>query len=206
MKNKIEKIGVSGGTFNPIHMGHLMVAEMVRDSFGLDKVLFIPSGMPPHKNLGGVACAEHRFDMVQIAVASNPYFIESRIEIDRRGYTYTVDTLKNLREIYGNNTSLYYIIGADVLNDLLTWRSFEEVFKICEFIAVLRPGNDVQAFNNQMKYLKNTYCAKIHFINTPQIDISSTEIRDRVKEGRSIKYLVPDAVEEYIKLNRLYTQ
>ncbi len=204
MKHNVEKIGISGGTFNPIHIGHLMVAEMVRDSFGLDKVLFVPSGMPPHKNLSSVACAKHRFDMVKKAVEGNPYFKESRIEIDREGYTYTVDTLKNLREIYGNNASLYYIIGADVLNDLLTWKDYEEVLKICEFIAVLRPGNDMQAFEKQIEYLKQTYCAKIHFINTPLIEISSTEIRDRAKEGRSIKYLVPDAVEEYIKLNSLY--
>ena len=204
MKDNVEKIGISGGTFNPIHIGHLMVAEIVRDRFGLDKVLFIPSGMPPHKSLSSVACAKHRFDMVEKAVESNPYFKASRIEIDREGYTYTVDTLKNLREIYGNNTSLYYIIGADVLNDLLTWKNYEEVLKICEFIAVLRPGNDVQAFKKQIEFLKQTYCAKIHFINTPLIEISSTEIRDRIKEGRSIKYLVRDSVEEYIKLNRLY--
>lgn len=206
MKVNEKRIGISGGTFNPIHIGHLIIAEMVRDRFGLDKVLFIPSGMPPHKNLGSVLCAEKRFDMVRRAVANNPHFIESRIEIDRGGYTYTVDTLKKLREIYGNDTSLYYIIGADVLNDLLTWKSFEEVFKICEFIAVLRPGNDVQAFNKQMEYLKNAYSARIHFIETPLIEISSTEIRERIKEGRSIKYLVPESVEEYIESNGLYKE
>lgn len=202
----MEKIGISGGTFNPIHIGHLIIAEIARDRFGLDKVLFVPSGMPPHKNLSNVAYAEHRFDMVQKAVKSNPYFIDSRIEVDRGGYTYTVDTLKKLREIYGNSASLYYIIGADVLNDLLTWKNHEEVFEICEFIAVLRPGNDVQAFKNQMEYLKNSHFAKIHYIDAPLIDISSTGIRDSVKEGRSIKYLVPEAVEEYIKLNRLYIE
>lgn len=206
MKVNEKRIGISGGTFNPIHIGHLIIAEMVRDRFGLDKVLFIPSGMPPHKNLGSVLCAEKRFYMVRRAVANNPHFIESRIEIDRGGYTYTVDTLKKLREIYGNDTSLYYIIGADVLNDLLTWKSFEEVFKICEFIAVLRPGNDVQAFNKQMEYLKNAYSARIHFIETPLIEISSTEIRERIKEGRSIKYLVPESVEEYIESNGLYKE
>jgi nicotinate-nucleotide adenylyltransferase len=148
----MKRIGISGGTFNPIHVGHLIIAEMARDMFDLDKVLFIPSGMPPHKNLGSVLSAEQRFDMVKRAVAGNPYFEESRIEIDREGYTYTVDTLKKLRELYGNDTSLYYIIGADVLNDLLTWRNAEEVFKICEFIAALRPGNDEEAFYKQMEY------------------------------------------------------
>ena len=204
MKDNAEKIGISGGTFNPIHLGHLIVAELVRDRFGLDKVLFVPSGMPPHKNLSNVAGAEHRFNMVQKAVAGNPWFSESRIEVERGGYTYTVDTLKNLKEIYRNNTSLYYIIGADVLNDLLTWKDYQEVFKICEFIVVLRPGNDAYGFKKQIQYLRDNYCAKIHFIDTPLIDISSTEIRNSIKEGRSIKYLVPDAVEEYIKVNGLY--
>lgn len=199
-----QRIGISGGTFNPIHLGHLIIAEMARDRFGLDKVLFIPSGMPPHKNLGSVLDAEQRFDMVRRAVAGNSYFEESRIEIDRVGYTYTVDTLKKLRELYGSDAILYYIIGADVLHDLVTWKSFEEVFKICEFIAALRPGNNTQDFYRQMEYLKDTYGAVIHFIETPLIEISSTDIRKRIKEGRSIKYLVPESVEEYIKSNKLY--
>jgi len=204
MKGNEKKIGISGGTFNPIHLGHLIIAEMVRDRFGLNEVLFVPSGMPPHKNLSNVVSSEHRFEMVNKAVANNPYFKESRVEIDRKGYTYTVDTLKNLKEIYGNGTSLYYIIGADVLNDLPSWRNHEEVFKMCEFIAVLRPGNDMQGFKKQMEFLRDKYCAKIHFIDTPLIEISSTQIRDSIKAGRSIKYLVPDCVEEYIMLNRLY--
>lgn len=206
MKDSVQKIGISGGTFNPIHIGHLIIAETVRDKFGLDKVLFIPSGMPPHKNLESVVCAEKRFDMVQRAVAGNPHFEASRVEVDREGYTFTVDTLKKLREIYGKDTGLYYIIGADVLNDLLTWRSYEEVFKICEFIAVLRPGNDEKAFYKQMEYLRDAYGVKIHFIDAPLIDVSSTEIRERIKEGRSIKYLVPESVEEYIESNGLYKE
>lgn len=204
MKDNPKKIGISGGTFNPIHLGHLIIAEMVRDKYGLDKVLFIPSGMPPHKNLNNVIEAEHRFNMVQQAVASNPYFIESRMEVDREGYTYTIDTLKNLRESYGKSATLYYIIGADVLNDLLTWRNYQEVFGICEFIAVLRPGSCLEGFNKQMEYLRDTFSAKIHFIDTPLIEISSTDIRNRIKEGKSIKYLVPESVEDYIKENGLY--
>ncbi|WP_010248330.1 nicotinate-nucleotide adenylyltransferase [Acetivibrio cellulolyticus] len=204
MEDNAKKIGISGGTFNPIHYGHLIVAEMVRDRFGLEKVLFIPSGMPPHKNLSNVASAEHRFNMVQQAVKDNPYFVESRIEVERGGYTYTIDTLKNLSEIYGKSARLYYIIGADVLNDLLTWRNYQDVFNICEFIAVLRPGNDSEGFNKQMEYLRDTFSARIHFIDTPLIEISSTEIRNRIKGGRSIKYLVPDTVEAYIKENKLY--
>ncbi len=204
MKFNPEKIGISGGTFNPIHYGHLIVAEMVRDEFGLEKILFVPSGMPPHKNLRDVAGAEHRFNMVQQAVKNNPYFFESRVEVERGGYTYTIDTLKNLRQTYGKDAKLYYIIGADVLSDLLTWRNYQEVFGICEFIAVLRPGNGIEVFNRQMEYLRDTFGAVIHFIDTPLIEISSTEIRNRIRQGKSIKYLVPEAVEDYIKENRLY--
>lgn len=204
LKDNPKKIGISGGTFNPIHLGHLIVAEMVRDKFGLDKVLFIPSGMPPHKNLKNVIGAEHRFNMVQRAVTGNSYFTQSRIEVDREGYTYTIDTLKNLRESYGKSARLYYIIGADVLNDLLTWRNYQEVFRICEFIAVLRPGNYLEGFNKQMEYLRDTFSAQIHFIDTPLIEISSTDIRNRIKEGKSIKYLVSESVEDYIKENGLY--
>lgn len=204
VKANPKKIGISGGTFNPIHNGHLIVAEMVREEFGLEEVLFIPSGMPPHKDLKDVAEAEHRLNMVQQAVKNNPYFFESRVEVERGGYTYTIDTVKNLREVYGNDTRLYYIIGADVLGDLLTWRNYQEVFKLCGFIAVMRPGNDTEGFNRQMEYLKDTFGAVIHFINTPLIEISSTNIRNRVKEGKSIKYLVPEAVENYIKEKGLY--
>jgi len=199
-----EKIGISGGTFNPIHYGHLIVAEMVRDEFGLEKILFVPSGMPPHKDLRDVAGAEHRFNMVRQAVNNNPYFFESRVEVERGGYTYTIDTLKNLRQTYGKDAKLYYIIGADVLSDLLTWRNYQEVFGICEFIAVLRPGNGIEVFNRQMEYLRDNFGAVIHFMDTPLIEISSTEIRNRIKQGKSIKYLVPDSVEDYIKENRLY--
>ncbi|OPZ84837.1 MAG: Nicotinate-nucleotide adenylyltransferase [Firmicutes bacterium ADurb.Bin419] len=204
MKFNPEKIGISGGTFNPIHYGHLIVAEMVRDEFGLEKILFVPSGMPPHKDLRDVAGAEHRFNMVRQAVNNNPYFFESRVEVERGGYTYTIDTLKNLRQTYGKDAKLYYIIGADVLSDLLTWRNYQEVFGICEFIAVLRPGNGIEVFNRQMEYLRDNFGAVIHFMDTPLIEISSTEIRNRIKQGKSIKYLVPDSVEDYIKENRLY--
>ncbi len=206
VKDNPKKIGISGGTFNPIHYGHLIVAELVRDEFGLEKVLFVPSGMPPHKNLSDVAEAEHRFNMVHQAVKNNPGFYESRIEVERGGYTYTIDTVKSLREIYGEDAKLYYIIGADVLNDLVTWRNYQEVFKVCEFIAVLRPGNDIEGFNRQMEYLRDTFGAIIHFIDTPLIEISSTEIRNRIRQGKTIKYLVPEAVEDYIKENSLYLE
>jgi nicotinate-nucleotide adenylyltransferase len=204
MKNIDNRIAILGGTFDPIHYGHLIMAQGIRDEFQLDRVIFMPSGRPPHKRSQNVSEGDHRYNMVCRAIAGNGYFCDSRIEIERKGYTYTVDTLKQLRQMYGEDASIFYIIGADVLHDLLTWKSCEEVFGICEFIAALRPGYDEKSFDVQMKLLIDKYCAKIHKTYIPLIDISSTMIRQKVKEGKSIKYLVPDAVESYIMQNGIY--
>lgn len=198
------RVGISGGTFDPIHYGHLIVAEQAREKFNLDRVLFIPTGNPPHKNAFEITEAGYRFNMVESSVRSNRFFEASRIEIDRKGHTYTVDTLNQLREIYGQAAGLYFIIGADVVFDLLTWKKAEEVFKQCEFIAVLRPGFEEKSFRERIYYLKKEYSAVIHTMEALQIEISSTEIRRRIREGLSIKYLVPECVEEYIAGKGLY--
>lgn len=205
MMQEYRKIGISGGTFDPIHHGHLITAEYIREKFKLEKVLFVPSGTPPHKAGRNVADAEHRYRMVYEAIEGNPGFEASRIEVERAGYTYTVDTLRQLKHIYGEKTTLYFIIGADVVNDLLLWREPKTVFGLCEFIAVLRPGYDRDMFLAQVNELKNNYGAVIHEENVPLIDISSTAIRDRIGNRMSVKYLVPAIVEEYIKNNKLYT-
>jgi nicotinate-nucleotide adenylyltransferase len=204
MSEESKKIGILGGTFNPIHCGHLIIAETVRESFGLDRVLFIPSGIPPHKSYIELTGAEHRYCMVECAVRSNPYFEASRIELDRTGYTYTVDTLISLKSIYGDKTSLYFIIGADVINELTTWKDYESVFRLCGFIAVNRPGYDVKTALDDIERFDMQFGASIKILDAPQVDISSTGIRDRVKADKSIKYLVPECVEEYINKNRLY--
>ena len=204
MSEEHEKIGIFGGTFNPIHFGHLIVAESVRESFGLDRVLFAPSGIPPHKSYDEVTGAEHRYAMVECAVRSNPYFEASRVEIDRTGFTYTVDTLNSLRTLYDNAAELYFLIGADVINELITWRNYREVFDLCSFIAVKRPGCDVRSAESGIEQLKERYNASISMIEAPLVDISSTSIREFVREHRSIKYLVPECVEEYIVKNGLY--
>lgn len=204
MADKLRKIGISGGTFDPIHYGHLIVAEIIREKFQLEKVIFIPTGLPPHKNSAGVTNAEHRYNMVKDAIQTNPYFEVSRIEIERRGITYAVDTLTELRGIYGPDTDLFYIIGADVVRDITTWKNFKEVFPMCNFIAVLRPEHKIADFNNTIEYLKSTYMAKIHTSDIPLIDISSTYVRERVKNNKSIKYLVPESVEAYANCNGLY--
>jgi len=199
-----KKIGILGGTFNPVHNGHLIVAEAVRDGFGLDKLIFIPSGIPPHKSDTEVIGAEHRFNMIQCAIRSNSYFEASRIEIDRAGITYTIDTLKLLKAVYGNDTTLCFIIGSDVIPDIATWKSCPEALGLCEFIAVLRSGYDKTAFLQEIEQVKTFFTIKIEIFEAPLIDISSTGIRERINDGRSIKYLVPDCVEKYIYENGLY--
>jgi len=201
---RTERIGIMGGTFNPVHNGHLIIAEDIREKAKLDKVLFIPSGQPPHKPDSEVAAAEHRYEMVRLAVASNRNFEASRIELDREGYTYTVNTLLELREKYGQNTGIYFIIGADVVHELKTWREYEKVFTLCEFIAVLRPGYDEKALEDTIYQLERENGAVIHTVTSRLVDISSTDIRERCRGGKSIRYLVPEAVEEYISRNGLY--
>jgi nicotinate-nucleotide adenylyltransferase len=204
MKEPGIRLGISGGTFDPIHYGHLIVAEEIRETNGLDRILFIPSGKPPHKRNLEVSGAEQRLSMVEAAIRTNPHFEVSRIEIDREGYTYTVDTLEQLKEIYGRETKLYFIIGADVVHDLLTWKNYEKVFSLCEFIAVLRPGYTSSSFIKTVEDLETAYSAQIHTFIGPLIDISSTMIRERAASGKSIKYLLPEEVEKYILDNGLY--
>lgn len=201
---KPKRIGIMGGTFNPVHNGHLIIAEDVREKAGLDRVLFIPSGQPPHKPGSEVADAEHRFEMVKRAVASNPYFEASRIEVDRNGPTYTINTLLELRDAYGDETAIFFIIGADVVPELVTWREYEKVFRLCEFIAVLRPGFDETEFSETIRRLSAEKGARILPVRSRLVDISSTDIRERCRDGRSIKYLVPGPVEEYIVGKSLY--
>jgi nicotinate-nucleotide adenylyltransferase len=197
------KIGIMGGTFNPIHYGHLIVAEDVREKCRLDKVLFVPSGQPPHKPDSEVISAEHRYQMVRLAVESNPFFEASEIEKDRAGLTYTINTLQELKRIYGD-ASIYFIIGADVAGELITWKEYEKVFQMCEFIAVWRPGYDKSAFASAVEFNEKNLGAKIWTVQSRAIDISSTDIRERCKRSKSIKYLVPDRVEEYINAHGLY--
>lgn len=200
------KIGICGGTFDPIHYGHLIMAEKIREEFKLDKVLFIPTGHPPHKAISQITDARHRLCMVEEAVKSNPYFALSTIEVERDGTTYTIDTLRQLKEIYQDPAELYFMIGADVVFDLLTWKDFTEVFRLCRFIATRRPGFSRQGFAQRVEELERQYGAVIYSTDIPQVDISSTLIRQRVRENRSVKYLVPEGVEAYIQEHGLYSE
>ncbi len=206
MRQQYSKLAIFGGTFNPIHCGHLIAAEAVREKLQLDRVIFMTSGRPPHKNDEHLASAEDRYEMVRSAIASNPYFEASRIELDRKGYTYTVDTLRTLKKEYGDTTRLYFIIGTDIVDELTTWKEYENVFKLCEFVTVLRPGYDRSKLDTDIKRLKEQYNVGIHVVTIPLIDISSTDIRERCTLGRSIKYLVTDATEQFIIQHKLYGQ
>ena len=192
-----------GGTFDPIHVGHLMTAEAVRDEFGLDKVLFIPAAVPPHKLDQQVTDARHRYLMTVLATTSNPHFDVSSIEMDRPGPSYTIDTIYELRRQYGENTDLFFITGADAIAEIPTWDRIEELLGLCQFIAATRPGF-LPNVDNIKEYFGELGSARIHRLETPELEISSTNIRDRLKRGFSIKYIVPPAVEDYIYKEGLY--
>ncbi len=204
MLQHFKRIGILGGTFNPIHCGHLIIAESVRESFALERVLLIPSGLPPHKRDSEVIDPEQRYEMVRRAVSSNPFFEASRVEIDTVGYTYTVNTLQTLKKVYGDETALYFIIGADVIPELTSWKEFRTVFGLCEFIAVKRPGTWEKSAEETVERLKSEYAARINLADAPLIHLSSSEIRERCSRGKSIKYLVAEGVEEYIINEGLY--
>lgn len=200
----MRKTGIFGGTLNPIHHAHLIAAETVREKFQLDEVLFIPTGKPPHKPDVEVVSALHRYNMVKAAVQDNPFFQVSHTEIDRDGFSYTIDTLTALSQDYGESTDFYFIIGADIVPELVTWKNFEKVFTMCSFIAVMRPGYKREEFECQIAELEKHYGARIYAVEIPLIEISSTNIRERIKAGKSIKYLVPQCIEEYIAEHGLY--
>jgi nicotinate-nucleotide adenylyltransferase len=198
------KIGLLGGTFDPIHFGHLIIGEEIRDNFGLDRILFIPSGHPPHKEGNQVTGASERFEMVKLATMGNDFFEVSHVELDRPGKTFTIDTIRFLKSILTHASELYFIIGADVLPELVLWKDYKELFHECRFITVMRPTNSREDFNHYINLYKNDFSARIDIVEASLIEISSTAIRNRVKNNRSIKYLVPENVENYIMEHNLY--
>jgi nicotinate-nucleotide adenylyltransferase len=193
------RIGLMGGTFDPIHHGHLVAAEEARWQFDLDTVLFVPTGQPWQKPVG-VSPAEDRYRMTVIATASNPAFEVSRVEIDHPGPTYTVDTLRRLRAELGEDARLFFITGADAVLHILTWTDREEVLALAEFIAATRPGYDLERLTERLPLARE----RLHPMEIPMLAISSTEIRARVARGAPIQYLVPDGVVEYVVERGLY--
>ncbi len=205
--DKPKKIGIMGGTFNPVHHGHLVTAQEALDQFDLDEVIFIPTGDPPHKIDDLLAHAEDRYLMTVIATSSNSSFFVYRIEIDRKGKSYTIDTVKELRKLFGSDSELYFITGADAILEILTWKNTREIVTLAKFIAATRPGYDL----SKIKELKTTLFInedegdrRIFIMEIPALAISSTDIRQRIKIGRPVNYLVPEGVNNYILKHGLY--
>ena len=193
-----QRIAVMGGTFNPIHYAHLLSAEQVRVGLGYDKILFIPSARPPHKVAdANIIEPEHRYQMALLAIMRNPYFEVSRIELERAGPSYTVETLKALQRLYGERTELAWIIGADSLIEYEVWKDFDEVLAQCIMIATTRPNYDLNRVPLEVRKRVTTF-------PVTGVDISATAIRERVRNRLSIRYLVPETVKNYIHRHQLY--
>lgn len=193
------RLGVMGGTFDPIHHGHLVAASEAASRFNLDEVVFVPTGIPWQKAGRTVSHSEDRYLMTVIATASNPRFSVSRVDIDRPGDTYTVDTLKDLRAERGPDTDLFFITGADALAKILTWRGAHELFDLAKFVGVSRPGIDLSADD-----ISHLPADKVTLLEIPAMAISSTACRERISEDMPIWYLVPDGIVQYIAKRGLY--
>ncbi len=199
----MKQICLIGGTFDPIHYGHLVVAEEVRQKFGIQKVIFIPAARPPHKMDQEISEPHHRVNMTRLATASNRYFEVSTIEIERQGLSYTIDTVQEIKSIYKIET-VYFITGADAVLEILNWKEAEKLLNMCTFIAATRPGYNLNNLKETLKSLPGEIFKKTLPLEVPALSISSSDIRQRVREGRSIKYLLPEPVEQYIKENKIY--
>lgn len=196
------RIGILGGTFDPVHYAHLATVEFIRCKYKLDKIMFIPSGNPPHK-LWNITDKYDRYNMVVLATANNENFVVSDMEIEKVGKTYTVDTLREIKKTYPT-CEIFFITGADAICDIETWKDVEENFKLATFIAATRPGISLLRAQDYIEKLEKKYNAKIINVYVPSLDISSTYIRDQLSLGKSIRYLVPEEVYRYIHEKCLY--
>lgn len=205
MEEKRKKIGIMGGTFDPIHVGHLILGEKAYEQLGLDKVWFMPSGNPPHKrNREGCASDEQRVEMVRRAISDNPHFDLSLIEMNEDGYTYTYRTLERLKE-QNPDTDYYFIIGADSLYNFATWKEPARICGACTVVAASRNHIPVHSLDEQMTFLSQQFHGCFLRLDTMNIDVSSQLLRQWLKEGRSLRYYVPDNVIAYIRENNIYT-
>ena len=193
------RLGVMGGTFDPVHHGHLVAASEVQSMFDLDEVVFVPTGEPWQKvgtSRQEVSPREHRYLMTVVATASNPRFTVSRVDIDRPGQTFTIDTLRDLREQRGKDVEMFFITGADALAQILTWKDADELFELAHFVGVTRPGHTLSGEGLPQQ--------RVSLVEVPAMSISSTDCRARVRSGEPVWYLVPDGVVQYIAKHRLY--
>lgn len=211
-----KRIGLFGGTFNPIHLGHLRGAEEIREAFNLQEVIFIPAAIPPHKVNEEIIEAHHRLEMVRLATLTNSYFSTSNIELQRPGKSYSIDTIRYFLE--GYQDPLFFILGRDAFVEIETWKDFQDLFSLCNFIVMTRPGSQkapfpspipkplVSAFryDQELGAWIHTSCQTLYFKEITFLDISSTKVRELIEKKESVKYLIPVEVEAYIQKHGLY--
>ncbi len=200
------RIGILGGTFNPVHIGHLIIAEEVYYRHGLSRVVFVPAGIPPHKVTDNLTEAHHRYEMVKLATKDNNHFEVSDEEVSREGKSYTIDTIDAHPERYGRDSDLHLIVGMDTVSELPTWKDIKRLSTLCSIVVVNRPGSTLTTLDQLIPVMgkeKVEEIKRIH-VEIPPIGISSTEIRDRLKKGLHTRYIVPDEVKQYIEKHGLY--
>jgi nicotinate-nucleotide adenylyltransferase len=218
IKGRVQKkrIGLFGGTFNPIHSGHLRGAEEIREAFRLQEVIFIPAAIPPHKGTKEVIEAKHRLEMVRLATATNPFFSTTDIELLRPEKSYSIDTLRYFSKRH--QETFFFILGRDAFGEIETWKDFQHLFSLCNFIVMTRPGSQkalsssplpealapLFRYDRKVRGWVHTSGHIVYFKEITVLDISSTKIRERIERGESVKYLIPSEVEAYILKNRLY--
>lgn len=200
--SKTYRLGIMGGTFDPIHNGHLVAAEQAFDDLNLDVVVFMPAGSPAFKQDKRVSSGEDRYAMTLLATSDNPHFLASRFEIDRKGITYTVETLSLLREIYAPNVELYFITGADAIQEIVTWRHAERIGRLATLVGATRPGYDLERARESIA--SSGYDLDVIYLEVPALAISSSYLRQRVADNQSLRYLTPDPVTGYIHKHKLY--
>lgn len=199
-----KKIAVIGGAFDPVHLGHLAAAQTVYESFDVEKVVLMPLGDAPHKAVSRIPALK-RYEMVEAAVRDNPAFAVSDMEIRRGGKTYTVDTVREIKAI-NPDIDIYFVMGADELEAIDTWRSPDVLFSLCSVIAMSRPGYNTDGLVKKIEEVKKNYGGEAYFLEVPSLDISSSDLRKRIKDGRSVKYLIPKEAEKYIIKHDLYKE
>ena len=200
----IKSFAILGGTFDPIHNGHISVAKEILKKTDVERILLIPAGIPPHKKAEEVTGAKIRLEMLSVAVENEENMVISSIEIDRKGLTYTVDTIAQLKEELGDEVNFKFVLGADALDYISSWKDYKRVLKMCSFIAVARPGYDKSALINRINNMENSMDCNIEFVSVVPVDISSSQIREWVRDGKNIDDFVPFEVAKYIKTNKLY--
>jgi nicotinate-nucleotide adenylyltransferase len=195
---RLRKIGLFGGTFNPIHTGHLIIAEVIRQALQIDQILFIPAKIHAFKNNQQIQSSRHRLRMLELVIRDNPYFLISELELNKEGISYTIDTIKMLRLQYPEDRyTLYFLMGADNVAQFHKWKEPAELVKLCNFVVFGRPGFEVDPNSDPL-------VSKFQFVEAPLLEISSTDIRNRIQGNLSIRYMVPPQVEAYIHQHSLY--